>query len=240
MFEGALNRGPQERARFGTGAFLSAALHAAVLGGAILLSSGGPKPEAPEPKFVGPVLISEGPRRPASRPLRAAAAQRPAARPPRSRIVIATKAAPIQPLPDVAPAPAPPVEDGTEPIAGDRIGPPGDGTGSGTGTCEGEGCGGEEQVLVFTSDMTPPVRLGGAAPQYTRAAIEARVEGMTIVKCVIPRSGIPERCRIVKSLPYLDEAVLAAISTWRYRPATLDGTPVAVDYILRLQVQPPR
>ena len=57
----------------------------------------------------------------------------------------------------------------------------------------------------------PPERTEGrSAPQYTREALEARVQGLMIVKCVVQLSGKLENCRIIKPLPHMDEIMAIA------------------------------
>jgi protein TonB len=60
-----------------------------------------------------------------------------------------------------------------------------------------------------------------------------------VVKCVISAQGRAERCRALKGLPSLDEAVLAALRARRYSPATFQGRAVAVDYLFKLCLRPP-
>ncbi|MGZ4732881.1 MAG: energy transducer TonB [Terriglobales bacterium] len=42
--------------------------------------------------------------------------------------------------------------------------------------------------------------------------------------------GLPHNIRVQRSLGMgLDEKAIAAVSTWRFQPATLNGQPVAVE-----------
>ena len=41
-----------------------------------------------------------------------------------------------------------------------------------------------------------------------------------------------ERCRIIKSLPHMEEAVMDALKTWRMTPVQYQGRTVAVDYVI--------
>ena len=84
--------------------------------------------------------------------------------------------------------------------------------------------------------MTRPALLSKTDPLYTREALEARVEGLMLVKCVItPRGGLTN-CRIVKGLPHMDSAVLAALSKWTYSPVTYQGQAVSVDYVIPVRL----
>ncbi|MEP7124096.1 MAG: TonB family protein [Byssovorax sp.] len=86
-------------------------------------------------------------------------------------------------------------------------------------------------VQRFEEGMTRPTPISVVEPAYTREALEARVEGTVIAKCVVTVSGALTGCRIVKGVPHMDQAVLNALAASKYAPATLQGKPVSVDYI---------
>lgn len=71
--------------------------------------------------------------------------------------------------------------------------------------------------------MTRPTAIVPAMPEYTWAAREHHIEGMVVVQCTLPIDGRPTNCRILRSLPYLDQAVLDAVAASRYAPATFLG-----------------
>ncbi|MGZ6028949.1 MAG: protein kinase domain-containing protein [Myxococcaceae bacterium] len=57
-------------------------------------------------------------------------------------------------------------------------------------------------VVPFGEGMTRPVLLQSGRPiTYNREAIAARVEGVSIVRCVITAEGLVERCKVIKPLP---------------------------------------
>jgi TonB family protein len=89
----------------------------------------------------------------------------------------------------------------------------------------------------------PPYRVGGEVtrpeilsmtkPVYTEAARRARVTGTVIVEAVIDEQGNVTEARVLKGLPMgLDQAALDAIQAWKFKPATLQGRPVRVYYVL--------
>lgn len=86
-------------------------------------------------------------------------------------------------------------------------------------------------AVAFGPGMQPPVKISGRDPMYTFEAVEARVEGKMLVKCVITVQGEVENCRVIRSLPGLDQEVLSAIKTQRFRPGTFNGRPLAIDYM---------
>jgi protein TonB len=95
-------------------------------------------------------------------------------------------------------------------------------------------------VLPFGAGMTRPERLSGPSPQYTREALEAHVQGLMIIKCVITTEGKVEKCRIIKSLPHMEQAALDALYAARYKPVTFQGRTVQVDYTFNIKLTLPR
>jgi periplasmic protein TonB len=96
------------------------------------------------------------------------------------------------------------------------------------------------EILPFGQGMTRPARIAGQDPVYTREALEARIEGLTIVKCVITSEGKAENCRMIKALPHMEKAVLEALATQKFKPVTFQGRPVSVDYVFNIRLVLPR
>ena len=95
------------------------------------------------------------------------------------------------------------------------------------------------EVLPFGEGMNLPRLLEGPEPVYPREAREARVEGTLLAKCVITTEGTLRSCRIIKSLPFLDEPVLTALAHRRYAPVMFQGRPVNVEYVISLRFELP-
>ncbi len=87
--------------------------------------------------------------------------------------------------------------------------------------------------------MTRPTKLSGSDPVFTREALEAKVSGVMIVKCVITTAGSLTNCRVIKGQPHMDQAVLSALSTHRYSPVLFQGQPVSVEYVFTIRLVPP-
>jgi TonB family protein len=103
------------------------------------------------------------------------------------------------------------------------------------------GCAEEPRApLKMAPGMTPPVLVSGKVPEYTPEALAQKVEGPVAAECVITEEGAVTRCRIVRSLPPMDQAVLNALATWRCNPARLEGAPVAVEHVFTLRLALPR
>jgi TonB family protein len=59
-----------------------------------------------------------------------------------------------------------------------------------------------------------------------------------LYKITVSADGTVRDASAIKSAgaPAIDDAWIAKIKTWRYRPLVIDGKPVAFAYVLRLQV----
>jgi protein TonB len=88
--------------------------------------------------------------------------------------------------------------------------------------------------------MTRPFLVDrGRDPAYTPDALENHVEGLMSVQCVVTLEGRLEHCRVIRPLPYMERAVVEALMTRRYTPATLNGRPLAVRYTFHVQLSMP-
>src|SRR5229473_2788691 len=98
-------------------------------------------------------------------------------------------------------------------------GPPSNGPGGGGGI--GSNCRG---------GVTQPRPTYDPDPDYSDVARKAKYQGSVLLWLVVGPEGRPHNIRVQRSLGMgLDERALAAVSTWRFQPATLNGQPVAVE-----------
>ena len=80
-----------------------------------------------------------------------------------------------------------------------------------------------------------PVRVGGelkapalidrVEPEYPPLAVRAQVQGVVILEAVVDGQGHVEDVRVLRSIPLLDNAAIAAVRQWRYSPLLLNGQP---------------
>jgi protein TonB len=104
-----------------------------------------------------------------------------------------------------------------------------DGLPWGTGTGEGE----SDEPVIYDARMAPPVALTRVSPRYPETARIAGRQGLVVVLATIDRSGRVTDVKVVKPLGLgCDEAAVAAVQQWRFRPATLAGRPVPVYFQL--------
>jgi protein TonB len=98
----------------------------------------------------------------------------------------------------------------------------------------------EKGPVEFTDAMTPPKIISGPEPQYTDQAIEHEVEGLMVVKCVVSLTGQVHGCRVLKSLPFMDRAMIETLQSRRYSPAMFQGKAIEVDYTFKIRLALPR
>jgi protein TonB len=78
-------------------------------------------------------------------------------------------------------------------------------------------------------EVVPPEPISRPQPLYPDVARKARVIGVVIVEAIIDKQGNVTDAQVLRGLPMgLSEAATTAILKWKYRPATLNGRPVAV------------
>jgi len=169
------------------------------------------------------------------------AATRPAARQVVADAVVATAEAPAE---VVVGGVAAPMVARTESPESDRL--------------EARAAGGAPAERVATAQAPPDeaaeiYRVGGpvVAPElerlveseYPEAARRAGARGEVVIEAVIDRAGMVVKPRIVRNMtgsPECAEAALDAVRKWRYRPASLEGRPVAVTMTLTVVFEPGR
>jgi len=78
------------------------------------------------------------------------------------------------------------------------------------------------------SGIMPPSRLVYIAPVYPTIALQVYREGVVIIDATIDERGNVTDTRILRSIPLLDEAAVAAVRQWMFSPTLLNGVPVPI------------
>jgi TonB family protein len=108
-------------------------------------------------------------------------------------------------------------------IFGIPEGPPGPGTSGGP-------------ALRMDGNITPPVKIHAPTPRYTEEGRQSRVQGVVILEAIIDDQGNVDSVKVLKGLPHgLSESAVATAREWKYKPAMLDGEPVAVFFNLTIR-----
>jgi eukaryotic-like serine/threonine-protein kinase len=92
-------------------------------------------------------------------------------------------------------------------------------------------------VALDVVTSTPRMIDSGTAPRLNASAVAAKTEGTVVARCTVSSLGFLEGCRILKSLPFMDEAVLESLKTRRYEPAKVGTRAVATEMSVVVRVQ---
>lgn len=89
--------------------------------------------------------------------------------------------------------------------------------------------------IQLPENATAPIPSGGNhAPAYPEAARSTGVEATVIAKIVVTETGAVGSIEILRGHPAFDDAVRAALRTWHFTPAMVEGRPTAVFRIIRV------
>jgi periplasmic protein TonB len=87
-----------------------------------------------------------------------------------------------------------------------------------------------------TQGIKPPRAIYQPNPEYTDKARKKKLNGVVVLSLVVTADGAARDLKVIKSLDAgLDKNAVAAVSTWRFDPATKDGKPVAVRVPVEVQ-----
>lgn len=148
----------------------------------------------------------------------------------------------IEPPDEISALPAKPMGDATQLLAGvvnsdgASAGPGDAGVGDTTrpgngqfGSQPGDGVG--PGITRGGPGVTMPTLISRVDPKYTVQAMQLRVQGATLIECVVQADGTVGDARVIRSLDRrygLDEEGLRAVRQWRFKPGLLNGKPVPV------------
>ncbi|MEN6312055.1 MAG: energy transducer TonB [Acidobacteriota bacterium] len=83
-------------------------------------------------------------------------------------------------------------------------------------------------AVKAVGDVKPPSLIHSVEPEYPEEAAKAGVEGTVIIEARADEKGNVDAVRILRSVPALDDAAVAAVKKWKYEPMTINGKPVKV------------
>lgn len=85
------------------------------------------------------------------------------------------------------------------------------------------------QVYKIGGDVSAPRLIYKVEPEYTEEAKQAKISGTVLLSVVVDAAGAPGNIQVVKGLdPGLDKNAIAALTQWRFEPATRNNQPVPV------------
>ena len=77
-------------------------------------------------------------------------------------------------------------------------------------------------------NISPPTKTRDVQPRYPEVARAARVSGVVILEATIGSTGVVTDVSVLRSVPLLDDAAIAAVLQWQYTPTLVNGVPVPV------------
>jgi TonB family protein len=87
----------------------------------------------------------------------------------------------------------------------------------------------DPQVYKPGNGVTAPRLLREVKPRYPPEAVNAGINGLVKLECVVEADGTVGRVRVLESLyPSLDEEAVRVMKEWKFGPGTKDGKAVAV------------
>jgi protein TonB len=84
------------------------------------------------------------------------------------------------------------------------------------------------EAMAQGHDVKPAIPFEFPSPDVSHAELPDGFSGDVIVEVTIDRDGTVTDMKLLKSIaPHIDQKVLAAVQRWKFRPAVMDGTPIA-------------
>ena len=86
------------------------------------------------------------------------------------------------------------------------------------------------EINYSLEGVTKPVPTFKPDPVYTPQAKKAKIQGTVVLRVTVEPDGTVGDVKIIRSLDKgLDQAAVDAVTTWKFKPATKDGKPIAVE-----------
>src|SRR5216684_901249 len=91
-----------------------------------------------------------------------------------------------------------------------------------------------------SSEVSAPGPLRKIDPKYPPTLINEHVEGEVVLYAVIRRDGSVDSIQLVRGLDeQLDANAMNALSQWKFRPATKQGTPIELEAVVHIPFHAP-
>ena len=92
-----------------------------------------------------------------------------------------------------------------------------------------------QPLRVGQQNIGPPRKTKDVRPVYPAIAQSARVQGVVIIDATIGPDGHVTDTRVLRSIPLLDDAAVAAVKQWEFTPTLLNGAPTPVVMTVTIQ-----
>jgi periplasmic protein TonB len=99
----------------------------------------------------------------------------------------------------------------------------------------------DEKPYKVGGSVSRPRIISTVAPEYTKEALDGRIEGSVLLQIVVTLDGVASDIQVVKKLPLgLDEKAIQAVQQWRFKPGEKSGKPVPVMVMVEVTFRLPR
>jgi TonB family protein len=95
----------------------------------------------------------------------------------------------------------------------------------------------QDGVARVGRGIAEPKKIRDVRPVYPADAREAKVSGVVIMAATIDAEGNVTRVQVLRSVPMLDQAAIAAVFQWKYTPTLVDGVPTPVQMTVTVNFQ---
>ncbi|HKV47595.1 MAG TPA: TonB family protein [Candidatus Acidoferrales bacterium] len=85
--------------------------------------------------------------------------------------------------------------------------------------------------------IVQPKLLHSVAPNYPSAARTAGISGNVVIVANVAKTGDVTSMKVISGPVTLQAAAMSALRSWKYQPATLDGSPIATDVTVTIKFQ---
>jgi TonB family protein len=76
--------------------------------------------------------------------------------------------------------------------------------------------------------ITGPVKTKDVRPQYPTSAQRRGIQAVVVIEALMDEQGNIGRARVMSQPSVLDAAALEAVLQWQFKPATRNGSPIAI------------
>lgn len=90
------------------------------------------------------------------------------------------------------------------------------------------------QSVRLAASLMQSRLIGKVNPEYPPEARKQRVQGEVVIRIIIDKNGDVYKADTISGHPLLTLAAAAAVKQWKYTPYTLNGEPVVVETIVRV------
>ncbi len=83
-------------------------------------------------------------------------------------------------------------------------------------------------VVQAKGTVKPPRLIKSVNPTYPEDALRKGIEGVVILECTTDIKGRVANVRVLRPVPGLDKAAIAAVKKWKFEPMIVNGQPQPV------------